>query len=998
MVRRVSSSIFVGRVAERARLEAALEAAEQGEPGLVLIGGEAGIGKSRLVGELASVANARGALVARGQCLETKAATLPFAPWVEIVRELLLRESNGGEVRPDEAAAAGLARLVPEFGRPERPDARPPSGDDRLRLFHAVLGLVRRTARDRLLLLVIEDLHWADASSLDLLRFVAAELSAEPFLMLATFRSDELHLGHQLAPSLGELVRLPHVARIDLPAFTEAEVADQLTGIGGRRPADDAVERIFARSDGNPFVVEELAGGGLDGELPATLRDILAARLATLSPDTRTVVRAAAAIGREVEHALLAQVAALPEARLLDALREARDHHVLVLAGPPATAGFGFRHALIQEFAYGELLPTERLALHRAIVEALQAANGSPAEVARQAQLAGDLPLALIRSAEAADRAAEGLAFAEALAHAEQALEHWNEVSEPAALTGRDQASLLMLGARCAVALGDWSRGADLGHMALAQLDSERRDDRIAILLDLTYWHYFSDDVAAGAATLSEAAELLPDGPPTALNAYVLTELANLANRRGRVGDARRLAEEALEVSRAIGARAEEVRALVRLAEVLSQSLQPKPASQMLDEAERIAAESLEPAENIIGHLVFRKADVALLAGNFDRAIEIAEAGVALGERVGRLAARARPLRALKIFGLAALGRWGEAEALMNEAGRDPSIVTVRLATQAFVDVLIRRGRIAEAAAAVQATDSGYVAALDGSWILQTRIRVANAEGRWDDARAAADEAIALYQGTGEEDLLFLLEESVRGEADRAEIARDRRRTAEETDARRVGLEHLERLRRIARTAIDLGGAGRLVEAVLVTGEAEGSRLHRHSDAALWDAAARRREALAQPWETAYARFRQAEAILAGRGDRQEALRLLRGAHTIATKLGARPLVERIEGLARRARVRLESMPPRHRARHATTSEGVVVALTAREWEVLSLVAAGHTNREIGEALFISEKTASVHITNAMDKLGALSRYEAAAIATRLGLLDASSGGHEARR
>jgi DNA-binding CsgD family transcriptional regulator len=237
-----------------------------------------------------------------------------------------------------------------------------------------------------------------------------------------------------------------------------------------------------------------------------------------------------------------------------------------------------------------------------------------------------------------------------------------------------------------------------------------------------------------------------------------------------------------------------------------------------------------------------------------------------------------------------------------------------------------------------------------------------------------------------------MLEVWIRCEADRAELARGRRRSAEETEARRVGLARLDLMRRGANDAIRQGGAGARVEAALAIAEAEGSRLERSPDPGLWEDAARRCEALGQPWETAYAQFRQGEAILASGGSRQEAPPLLRDAHEIASKLGARPLVGQIEGLARRGRIRLALVPPHRRVRTATTAEGVVVTLTTREWEVLSNVAAGHTNREIGEQLFITEKTASVHISNVMDKLGALSRYEAAAIATRLGLLDTTPG------
>jgi DNA-binding CsgD family transcriptional regulator len=996
VVRRISSPTFVGRVAERARLEGALDAAEQSEPGLVLLGGEAGIGKTRLAAELATVAGRRGALVARGHCLEAKTASLPFAPFIEILRGLLLGEHADRDLGSGEPGRSELARLVPEIEPRRALERRPSTEDERLPLFYAVLELFERTAKNRPLIIVVEDLHWADASSLDLLRFIAGELAGERLLILGTFRTDELQRRHPLLRLLAELVRLPHVMRLDLPAFTEADVADQLTGITGSRPADDVVQRVFARSDGNPFFVEELAGHGVVSPLPTTLHDILVARLAALSANGRAVVRATAAIGREASHELIAQIAGLPQEKLLNALHEAIDHHVLVGTDSRTPAGsFVFRHALIQELAYAELLPSERIALHRASVTSLQAADGSPGEIARHAFLAHDLATGLAYSVRAADDAIEALAFAEALTHLERALELWSGVSEPEALTGRDQASLLLVAAGCAAALGRWSQSADLGRRALAHIDPiERRDERIALLVDLSRWEGFADDEVARAAAILEAAELVPTDPPSALRARVLTDLAHLANHSGRLDEARRLAEEAIETSRAAGARAEEAGALVRLAEVLGSLMQPEAADRLLADAERIAADGGAASDDFAAHLVFRQADFALAKGAFVRAIEIADAGNARAKRAGRSGQLAGFLRVVKIVALSALGRWVEAEVLVKEAGRDTAVVTARMADQAFAGVLVRQGRLAEAAAAMGRTDFGYVTPHEGSFILQTRIRVASGEGRWDDARGAADEAIRLFEDPANDaDALAILGLCIRGEADRAEVARGRRRAAEEAEARRVGLARLDLLRGGLKVAIARGDAGLLLEAELASAEAEGSRLEGRPDAELWIEAARRHETIGQSWEAAYAHFRQAEAMLGARVLKQETSPVLREAHRIAVELGARPLVDQIERLARRGRIRLASAPAERRVRQATTAEGVVVALTTREWEVLSMVAAGHTNREIGEELFISEKTASVHISNAMDKLGALSRYDAAASATRLGLLDAASRG-----
>ncbi len=603
-----------------------------------------------------------------------------------------------------------------------------------------------QTSKDHPLLVVVEDIHWADASSLDLLRFIAGELTAERLQILGTFRTDELHRRHPLLPILGELVRLPHVMRLDLLALTEPEVADQLTGITGNRPADDVVQRVFARSDGNPFYVEELSGHGADTRLSTTLRDVLAARLAILSPNARGVVVAAAAIGREASQQLIAQVAAVPQEHLLDALREAIDHHVLVEADSGGQAGFAFRHALIQEIAHADLLPSERISLHRAIVTSLQDAGGSTGEIARHAFLGHDLPTSLTYSVRAADHAIEALGFAEALSHLERALEIWSRVSLPEALAGRDQVSLLTLASRCAGALGRWNRAVDLDQAALAHLDPrERRDERIVALLDMSFWAMLADDEVARAAAIREAADLVPTDPPSALRARVLSELARLADHNGKSLEARRLAEEAIELSRAIGAPAEEVRALIRLAEALGSLMQPEASLRVLEEAERISVEGHAPAEDF-GQLVFRQADFSWMAGDFARAIQIADAGMARAAGAGRFGQTAGLLRAVKISGLVSLGRWDEAETLLDEARRGAAAFTDRIYVQSFIEVLIRQGRIAEAAAAVRATDFGYATPVLGSFILATRIRVANAEGRWDDARAAAEEAIGLLK------------------------------------------------------------------------------------------------------------------------------------------------------------------------------------------------------------------------------------------------------------
>jgi DNA-binding CsgD family transcriptional regulator len=993
VVRRVSSSIFVGRVVERARLVAALDAASAGEPGVILLGGEAGIGKTRLVGEVITTARAAGVLALTGGCLELTTGALPFAPIVELVRDLQRRLSAADLEAVLGSDRSSLAVLDPHLGAPDPTDLTP-SSSPQLRLYRAFADVLARTSAERATVVLVEDVHWADASTLDLLRFVTRGLVAERLLIILTFRSDELHRRHPLMPFLSELGRLRHAERLEIPRFGPREVADQLSGILTGSPPIDLIDRISTRSDGNPFFVEELVAASHDGQFPGSLRDVLAARLGALSADARAVVGVAAAIGRHADDALLADVAGSSRTSIMDALREATEHHILVAGEDGPISALAFRHALVREFAYSELIPPERIALHGAIAAALADRDGPAGEIAHHAYLAHDLPVALVRSIQAAERATHAFAFAEALAHLERALEVWDRVDEPDAITGRNMAGLLIDAARCAGGIGEYGRARDLGRMALGRLTpTGRREERVEALLDLYWYEMFEGDIAALQDVAYETASLVPADPPTALRSTVLTNLSMVAESDGHVLNARALAEDALDVARSVGARREEAAALVRLAKIVGASFgQPETAESLVVRALAIAGEHGGfPGSTPDTVPVFVRAEAANLAGRFEDAIVIADTAIEAAARLGRTAGAG--LREQKAVSLIELGRWVEAEGLLQEVRRGSMVLAARQADDTLASLLIRHGRLAEAADLMRAAGPGQPA-LDRQWTLFVQARLAAAERRWDEARAAVDAVIGLVPDPLHEvGLLFAMEEAIRDEADRANAARRRRQPSEEEDAREVGLARLDLMRRIATPAIELGGAGRLIEAMLAMAEAEGDRLEKRPDPPRWKAAADMREALRQPWATAYGLYRHAEATLAGRRSRKGAAESLRKAHEIAGSIGAAPLVAEIEGLARRGQIELVAAPMGHPGtRRATTDGGVVVALTGREREVLSLVAAGHTNREIGERLFISEKTASVHVTHAMDKLGALSRYDAAGIASRLGLLGDATG------
>jgi len=507
----LSCPTFVGRAAESARLAAARDRAAAGTPTVVVVGGEAGVGKSRLVGELVAGSRAAGATVLAGGCVELGGEGLPFAPVVAALR-MLARGLGGAELATalPGPARSELARLLPELGPPpgrgeagERTPLGAPAGGGpqppwpdpgsaQRRLFELLLGLLERLATRRPTVLVVEDLHWADRSTRDLLAYLVRNLRRGRLLLLLTYRSDELHRRHPLRPLLAELDRDRRVERLELGRFDLGEVAAQLTGILGVAPATRLVERVHACSDGNAFFVEELAAAGSAGGASAALargapafgglRDTVLARIEPLPESTRMLLRVVAAAGGRVERELLAEVAGLPAPELLAGLRAAVAERVLLVDAHDGT--YGFRHALVKEAVDSGLLPGERPRLHGRLAGALsargaglrQAHAGHPgadpalaAELAWHWYAAHDLARALPAAVEAGLAAERSYAFAEAQHHFERALELWERA--PAAPTGLDRVELLGRAAEAAANAGGTERAISLIRGAMAEVD-----------------------------------------------------------------------------------------------------------------------------------------------------------------------------------------------------------------------------------------------------------------------------------------------------------------------------------------------------------------------------------------------------------------------------------------------------------------------------------------------------------------------------------------------
>jgi predicted ATPase len=363
MTGRATSSSFVGREEELRRLQRGLQSAAAGEPGTFLIAGEAGIGKTRLVQEFADRVGDE-AQVLLGSCIPLSGGGIPYGPIVDALRELT-RSLDPTEV--DESfgpAPTDLSRLLP--GAAPTRSTEPASGFAQSRLFESILRFLDRLAQEQPVVLILEDAHWADRSTLDVLVFLARMVRDERLLVVATYRSDELHLRHPLQPALAELNRSRHVESIELAPFDREDLSRLLGDILDRLPSPTTVQRIFARSGGNAFLAEELLaseGKQTGEELPGQLQGILLARVAALAEDTKEILRLTATVGRPIEHHLLSASSQLPEERLLVATREAVDRQVLRTEQDT----YRFRHVLLQQALYAELLPGERIRLHTAV-------------------------------------------------------------------------------------------------------------------------------------------------------------------------------------------------------------------------------------------------------------------------------------------------------------------------------------------------------------------------------------------------------------------------------------------------------------------------------------------------------------------------------------------------------------------------------------------------------------------------------------------------------
>ncbi|MER7538043.1 AAA family ATPase [Streptomyces sp. NPDC097704] len=996
------SPVFVGRAGELTALTEALSRATAGEPQALLIGGEAGVGKTRLIEEFLDTACDRGAVVALGGCVELGADGLPFAPFAAALRALH-RHLPGELAAAAEGHEGELARLMPELGDPGSHE--PADEDSTARLFELTVRLLERLAADRTIVLVLEDLHWADASTRHLLTYLLRTLRRGRITVVASYRADDIHRRHPLRPLLAELDRLRTIRRIELSRFTRTEVHRQLTGILAAEPDPGLVEEVFERSDGNAFFVEELVvsheAGCAPGQLSDSLRDLLLVRVETLPEGAQRVARIVAEGGSTVEYGLLAAVAGLPEDELIEALRACVGKNILLAV--PDGDGYRFRHSLVREAVSDDLLPGERSRLNRRYAEALEADPGLVRPHERTTRLATywyhahapekALPTVLQASVETRKRHA----YAEQLSLLERALELWDKVPAEARHSlrpidyadaypacaldpGADSLRYLDLLAEAAVAArlaGERERAAKICRTALRILDSVENDPLRAAWF-WTEMARLQSNLGKGDGwpEIARAQELVKGLPPSAVHATVLVGAAGWGMLRNPGPEALAAAERAVEYARFVKAEPIELNARITLGTIMVSAGDTEGGLAAIREAGERTVALGQFHEATRAHINLSSSMEAL--GRSREAVDTATAGIELAGSRG-LVDSAGWIRANLAESLLALGEWDrskeEAERLLRSGasstkpGGTALLQLAHLAT--FRGEPARAAEhLAEARARYGTRDPipQYTLPME-----QAAIAIAAAEGRLADVREqlAATAETGFPPGTHRYGWPLVLT-AVTAEADsRGLPAADEGRAAA-----------LDLVRRCVR---GLATPAPVWEAYSKQVSEELARAEGRETAARWADVVAAWEPLERPHQLARARHRLADALLVEGGRREEAAALLREAHATAVRLGARPLREDVELLAARARL---SLVQEKQAAAATEPGDDSFGLTPREQDVLRLVAAGRTNRQIAEELFISPKTASVHVSNILAKLGVAGRGEAAALAHRLHLLD----------
>jgi DNA-binding CsgD family transcriptional regulator/tetratricopeptide (TPR) repeat protein len=961
---------FVGREHERKRLADAVAQARAGRSRVVVIAGEAGVGKTALVEHVAAGAEAAGAVVLAGACVDLGSEGLPLVPFTSALRRLV--RQVGRSALAELLPGTDLARFVPEIADPEVA----PSGDQ-TRLGQLFITLLDRLAAENPVLLVVDDLHWSDQSTRDLLGVLARGLAGSRVLILVTVRTDDLQRGHPARAFLADLQRLRWVERMDLGRLSRPEVAELVAGILGDRAPAATVDRIFARSEGNAFFAEELLRAEATGSGPAaSLRDLLLSRIERLPEPSQRVVRVAAVGGRRVSHHLLAAAAGMADEALLRGLRGAVDGHIL----EADATGYVFRHELVREAVVDDLLPGERMALHHAYARALDAApelvppERAAVELVHHwcgaAELAKALP-ALLRAARAAG---DLNAYAEQHQLLRRALDLWSQIPDAATAAAGENLThgdVVAAAAEAAYRAGDQRRALELVDRALADAGEQADPDRVALLLARRGRLLIGLGQDA-LGTLRDAERLAAAAGPAA-RAAVLDVLGVAHIHDGAAMEACRASAEAARLAAEVGDDELQVAARLTSGMAMANLGRYEHGLAELEQARVLADRGRQPTGLTRAYVSLSYLLWAI--GRYPDAIRVATTGAEVARRAGLIRSLGGHLAANLAASLFAVGRWEDADREVAR-GLDPDPPGIYGAGTRFVaaELALARGEVSRAqqqvAVARGALRDRYALAEGAQPLARLTAEIALRANRVDEARQAVVGALGAHRWRGDAAHAWSLLTTA---------------AAVETHARTRGTPGSDG------ESDDWLGVLSEVAASLPTDAPpwRAARLQFDAELASADAPSPAWGEVAAAWDqagvvhrAAQARLRAAEAALAGR-QRARAREWLTAAAEQADRLGALPLAADARRVARGAGIEIGGAPAGRSGRDPDLR-----GLTQRETEVLRLVADGCSNRQIAARLFISEKTAGAHVSRILAKLRVPGRGAAAAAAYRLGLLD----------
>lgn len=967
--------LLIGRTDELTRLRDIADRSVEEGAQMVLLSGDAGIGKSSLTTMFLEQLAEVGWSGHVGHCIEYADRPLPFGPIVAILRSMLLDNLDRvddvvGHHRDD------LAGLLPELND-EASNGSSLAGDVD-RLFDAISTTFIGAARRRPMVVVVEDIHWADAATRDLLSSMVHSLGSARILLIVTERSAAVGRGHPLRTWLAELRRFTTVHSLELEGLSRDELTEQASAILGHEPDQGLLDELIERTEGNAYFSRELLMARREGsnELPTSLVAFLTSRLDRLADEEREVLRAVAVAGGVISHPILA--AMLPDLNVGPIVRRLFDESILALDD----ADYRFGHALLREAILRDVLPFEAEELHRRAAEAILADPRRGTSLADLASLAmhwdhaNDVDRSLAAATKAADAAAAVAAYETAAELSLQALRAWPLASAPEERTGLQRDQLLLNAA-------DWLTSCFRGEEAVT-LVSEALETwaaalpagrRALLLARISFVVYNLARPTEAVAILHEAEQLVGD-EVSAEAAQVHHRVSKQAVADGQIEPARAAAERAIAIATTEGPPVVLVEALATKALALGVGGDLHSGVALAREARELAR-----SHGLHAQMVHTYRTEWLIhyfiEGRTEAGFEAMRAGLEYAEQ--HCGPRLRGGFRLDLcLGYVESGRLEDAQPLfgpllsskLDDLRRLEVLHTSALYGFELGDLALSESFLSEARELAER----YQSAQETGLYFRLAAELARRQGRLDDAVELIDKALKLQLQA--DNLTYTREsivEKVRIVGACAEAGRD-------IDDQRAEVEQL---------VAGFDGAGIANEAMRALMELELAAIDHTADAERADRAIDLLARSGMGYEAARARLTLVEVLMGGGASTRDRLEAeLVDLHAVTSANGIRWIADRVAALAGLAHVQLDDEQVDETPAPASEPAELPHHLTTREVEVMSLLAEGLTNKGIGERLYVSPRTVSTHISNLLAKLGVSSRGEAAAAYHRLGLAE----------